>query len=125
MDNNFNPASYYQLNDSNWLKYALKHYDNPHLSSIKEFEEDVKRFSYIISLLNKYDNKGILRERLLLNHITIVCNCFGKEGGINLLYFKIPKQYHYILNTIFLFLNLVKSVDGNIDTMLYKILGEL
>lgn len=113
------------INDSNWLQYALNNYENPHLSSLDDFDEDLKRFSYIISLLNKYENKDILKHRLILNHIIILCNCFGVKGATNLLWYKIPSKHWKILGTFLLYLNMVESLDFDIDHDLYKELNKL
>ena len=41
-----------ELNESNLLLYAAKHYTNPSFSDIEEFHEDLKRFKYIKILVN-------------------------------------------------------------------------
>ena len=42
------------LNDENFLLYAVKHYNNPSCSGMKEFQDDLKRFKYIKRLLRRY-----------------------------------------------------------------------
>ena len=46
-------------------------YTNPQCENIEEFYEDMNRIKYIKRLLGRYHNKGLLRERLVLNHIII------------------------------------------------------
>lgn len=65
------------LSDSTFTLYGAKHYDNPHCQGVEEFEEDLKRMMYVRKLLNKYRNGGELKDRLILNHIVILHNCFG------------------------------------------------
>ena len=60
------------LNDSNILLYAAKHYYNPTFSDIEEFNEDLKRFKYIKRLINRYLDQDNLGDRLLMNHIIAV-----------------------------------------------------
>ena len=40
-----------ELNDDNYVIFAIKHYENPLSSTMEEFEEDLKRFKYIKRLL--------------------------------------------------------------------------
>ena len=51
----------------------------------KEFHDDLKRFKYIKRLLKKYNTSGILKERLLLNHIILLI-VTGKHHEIFLRY---------------------------------------
>jgi uncharacterized protein YwgA len=52
------------LNDDTFMLYAMKAYDNPMCKSINEFNEDLNRIKYIKRLLNRYDKRKILKERL-------------------------------------------------------------
>ena len=67
----------YKLNDDNFLMFAMKHYDNPQCKNIEEFHEDMNRIKYLKRLFRKYKTSGVLRERLILNHIIIFTNVFG------------------------------------------------
>jgi len=87
---------YDQLDDSNWLLYAAKHYDNPQCYDIDEFEEDIKRFKYIKRLLNKYRETGELRERLILNHIISLNNVFSPEKTTKMLFLKLEGFEEYL-----------------------------
>ena len=59
---------FHDLNDSNFMLYAAKVYDRPN-AVMSEFEEDINRLLYIKRLLTKYYSSGVLKERLILNHI--------------------------------------------------------
>ena len=74
---------YEKITPDNVIMYAIKHYDNPHCMGEKEFEDDLKRFKYIKRLLRKYYDTGILKERLLLNHIIVLNNVFGADACRN------------------------------------------
>ena len=89
--------------------YAIKHYDNPHCENEKEFYDDMKRFKYIKRLLKKYDTSGILKERLLLNHIIILRNLFGNEACVTLLIFKTQREYLSALKSFLIFLNMIRE----------------
>ena len=40
-----------ELNDDNYVLFAIKHYENPHAATMEDFEEDLKRFKYIKRLM--------------------------------------------------------------------------
>ena len=113
------------LSDSDFLKFAFSKYDNPHLSSISEFEADLKRFMYLNNLFKRYkDNPIDLQNRLILNHIVILGNCFSIKGSIEMLNYKIFPEYKYIAQTCLFFLGLVARVDNKLDYYLLDILNE-
>lgn len=94
----------FDLNDDNFLIYAAKHYDRPHIITA-EFEDDLLRIKYVKRLLRKYRHTGDFKERLVLNHIIILSNVFGVHPTVNMLFFKIDKEDYPLLKTILLFLN--------------------
>ena len=89
--------------------YAIKHYENPHCEGEKEFHDDMKRFKYIKRLLKKYKVNGVLKERLLLNHIIILRNLFGNEACVTLLLFKTQSEHLDVLKSFLLFLNMIRN----------------
>ena len=93
-----------ELNDDNYVLFAIKHYENPHAATMEDFEEDLKRFKYIKRLLKKYVVSGELKHHLILNHMIICFNVFG-EGAIPLLFYKIDKEYWSLIKTFLQFLN--------------------
>ena len=69
-----------ELNEDNFLLFAIKHYDNPQCATKDDFYEDLKRFKYIKRLFKRYVKTGVLKTHLLLNHIIVVYNIFGDAG---------------------------------------------
>ena len=117
-----------KITNDNVLLFALRHYDNPQCEGEKEFYDDMKRFKYIKRLLKKYKVDGIVKERLLLNHIIILNNVFGPDACATLLLYKIQPDYWSALKTFLLFLNILTEdelshidIDENVD----KVLKEL
>jgi hypothetical protein len=98
------------LNEKNYIRYAMNNYDNPS-GGIEEFEEDIARVVYLKRLFRKYQKGGVLRERLILNHIITFYNVFGVEVATRLLFFRMDSDLHYILKTFLVFLNYLP--DGN------------
>lgn len=87
---------YDNLTDENFLLYCAKYYDNPQCHSTEEFLEDLNRIKYIKKLITRYIENGDLKERLILNHITILYNVFGAEALCRILFLKMRKQLTYI-----------------------------
>ncbi len=96
---------------------AIKWYNNPGCLSKEEFLEDYNRTKYIKKLFETYLKKGILKERLILNHFTIFFNVFDIEPATRLLYFKLEPKYWRMLKSFLVFLNYHRDdVFDGIDT---------
>lgn len=85
-----------RLDQSNFLLYAAKHYDNPQCFDTIEFYEDLKKFKYIKRLINRYVEDGDLKERLILNHIVVLFNLFGVHATIRMLFVKCEGLESYL-----------------------------
>jgi hypothetical protein len=85
-----------RLDDSNFLLYCAKHYDNPQCHDTEEFYEDLRRIKYIKKLITRYVVTGDLKERLILNHIIILNNVFGPTHLCRIFFLKMEKQMKYI-----------------------------
>ena len=119
---------YENITTGNVMMFAIKHYDNPQCEGEKEFHDDMKRFKYIKRLLRKHKDSGILKERLLLNHIIILNNLFGPEACVTLLLFKIQKEYWETLKSFLLYLNMIRDDELSEieeDKQILDILGKL
>lgn len=92
-----------KLEESTFLFYASKYYDNHQCHDILEFEEDLKRFQYLRKLFGRYKQLGDLKERLILNHLIIIYNCFGTHAT-NMLFMKL-EDYHEYLKPFVVYLN--------------------
>ena len=119
---------YEKITPDNVLMYAIRNYTNPHCEGEKEFEDDLKRFKYIKRLLRKYYDTGVLKERLLLNHIIVLNKVFGADACATLLLYKIQEDYWPVLKSFLLFLNILRDDELNHinkDENVEKILKEL
>lgn len=103
-----------KLNEQNFLLFCAKHYDNSKYASTEEFVEDLNRLKYIKKLITRYIENGDLKERLILNHIIILSNCFGPEILCKILYFKLKPQMRYIKPFLIL-LNVLPEKLYNVD----------
>lgn len=95
-----------ELNESNYLLFAIKFYDNPQAVTREDFESDLKRIRYIKRLLKRYKNTGDLKVHLILNHLIILFNVFG-EAVIPLLFYHLEKDLWSAIKSFLIFLNRV------------------
>jgi hypothetical protein len=111
-----------ELNESNYLLFAIKFYDNPQAVTKEDFDDDLKRIRYIKKLLRKYKKDGVLKSHLLLNHLTVLFNVFD-DAAIPLLFYSIEKDLWPSLKSFLLFLNRIpeypKTKLNDIDEDLY------
>jgi hypothetical protein len=99
----------FELNNENFLMFAIKHYDNPNCRGIVEFNEDLKKFKYIKRLLSRYKAGKGLKVRLILNHIIVLNNLFGPDACVKMLFFKFEEKYWSQIKTFLVFLNLMPT----------------
>tara|TARA_R110002020_G_scaffold187279_1_gene385476 strand:+ start:125 stop:517 length:393 start_codon:yes stop_codon:yes gene_type:complete len=93
-----------ELNEKNFLIFAIKNYENPHAVTREDFDKDLNHFKYIKRLLKRYRNNGDLRTHLLINHFIILYNIFG-EAATPMLFYKIDRDYWDVVKTFIIFLN--------------------
>ena len=93
-----------ELNESNYILFAIKHYENPHCVTRDDFDEDMKRFKYLKRLLKRYLRRGPLRIHLIINHLIILYNVFN-DAATPLLFYNMEQQYWGILKTFLMYLN--------------------
>jgi len=120
-----------KLNKDTFELFAAKHYENPTCISLSEFQEDLSRFIYLHKLFKRYENNGVLCERLILNHIIVIYNVFQPTAAATeLLFFRIPRNHWPLLRTFLIYLNYLPEkndstiehgVDLNVAAALRKI----
>ena len=93
-----------ELNEDNYIFFAIKHYNNPHCTTKEEFDEDLKRFKYVKKLIRKYLNSDILKHHLILNHLILLFNVFN-DATVPLLFFKIERNCWPVLKSFLIYLN--------------------
>ena len=93
-----------ELNEDNYIFFAIKYYNNPQCTTREEFDEDLKRFKYVKKLIRKYLNTGVLKHHLILNHLIILFNVFN-DATVPLLFYKIESNCWPVLKSFLLYLN--------------------
>ena len=101
------------LNDDNFLMFAMKEYNDIQCTDIEEFYDDLKKIKYIKRLFNIYKNNGQLKERLILNHLIVFYNVFPIQAGTRILFYKIEKSFWPMLKTFLIFLDrMPETIDS-------------
>ena len=95
----------------------MQHYDNPQCVEVEEFNDDLRRIKYIKRLFNQYDMDGVLKERLILNHIIVFFNVFQTRAATRILFFKIEEKFWPMLKTFLFYLSYmpedkIESING-------------
>lgn len=97
------------LNDDNFLMYAIKCYTSPHCIQ-SEFDGDIKRTKYLKRLFRRYKITKSVKERLILNHIILLNNVFGPTATSRILFYRIDERDYDILKTFLAYLNIMPDV---------------
>ena len=93
-----------ELNEDNFLLFAIKNYENPQAVTKEDFDKDLNHFKYIKRLLKRYRNTGQLKTHLLINHFIVLYNIFG-EAATPMLFYKIERDLWDVMKTFIIFLN--------------------
>ena len=93
-----------ELNDDNYLLFAIKYYENPHAVTREDFEEDLKKIKYVKRLLRRYVNNNTLKTHLILNHLTVLFNVFG-DAAVPLLFFNLEEDLWSSIKSFLVFLH--------------------
>lgn len=93
-----------ELNEDNYLLFAIKFYDNPQSITMDDFESDLKRFRYVKRLLKRYKNTGELKTHLILNHLIVLFNVFN-DAAVPLLFYNLDSDLWPSIKSFLLFLN--------------------
>jgi len=93
-----------ELNEENFLLFAIKHYENPQAVTKEDFNKDLNHFKYIKRLLKRYKSSGDLKIHLLINHFIILYNIFG-DAATPMLFYKIERDLWSSIKTFIVFLD--------------------
>ena len=100
-----------ELNEDNFLLFAIKNYENPQAVTKEDFEKDLNHFKYIKRLVNRYLATNELSERLILNHLIVIFNMFGIEAGCKILELKLDQRHWPVIKPFLIFLRYIKNTE--------------
>ena len=107
-----------ELNDDNYLLFAIKYYENPNAVTRDDFEDDLKKIKYVKRLLRRYINTNTLKTHLILNHLTVLFNVFG-DAAVPLLFFNLEEDLWASIKAFLVFLDkLPESPKSAIDNII-------
>ena len=121
---------FHELNEDNYMMFAIRNYDNPQAITSEDFYDDLKRLKYIKRLLRRYKKTGVLKTHLLLNHFLSVYNVFG-DAATPLLFYKIDVDLWSSMKSFVIYLGRLPEVpktslhDVMVDLDVYKALTEV
>jgi len=95
-----------ELNENNYLLFAIRFYNNPHALTKEDFEDDLKRIKYVKRLLKRYKNTGVLKTDLILNHLTVLFNVFD-DAATPLLFYNLEEDLWPAIKSFLIFLKRV------------------
>lgn len=101
------------LTDENFVLFAAKVYERPQ-AVMSEFEDDLNRILYLKRLLTKYYITGVLKDRLVLNHIIILYNVFGLEAT-RMLFLKLDERDLEVIKPFLMFTKVLPEVVQGIN----------
>jgi len=93
-----------ELNEDNYLFFAIKNYNNPSCATKEDFFTDMNRFKYLKRLFKKYVKSGELKTHLILNHIIVLYNIFD-DAATPLLLYKLDRELWEPLKTFLIFID--------------------
>ena len=93
-----------ELNEDNYILFAIKYYENPQSVTMDDFESDLKRIRYVKRLLKRYKNTGELKTHLIVNHLIILFNVFN-DAAVPLLFYNLEKEMWPSIKSFLIFLN--------------------
>lgn len=107
--------------------YMASHYTESLTEEVCDFEDDLKRIKYIKRLLSKYKNTGVMKTRLMINHIVILINSLGPFATTRILLYKIDEEHHEVISTFLHKLNALGDFlqsEMSIDESVCKLINK-
>ena len=105
---------FHELNDDNYLLFAIKFYENPHAVTREDFEDDLKKIKYVKRLLRRYQNSNVLKTHLILNHLTVLFNVFG-DAAVPLLFYNLERDLWSAIKSFLVFLGKLPEYPRSSD----------
>ena len=97
-----------RLDEESFLLFAAKCYDIRMAASTEEFYDDLRRFQHLKRLFKRYEEDDDLKVRLILNHLTVIYNCFG-AGATTMLFYRL-EEYHKSLKPFVVMLGYLPEI---------------
>lgn len=99
----------YPLTSKNILSYCAAHYKNNSCICEKEFQDDAALAKKIRKIILQKQRNEKINDRVLTNHIIIMCNVFGVLPAIRIILFFLEEHHYDDIFPIFYELNMVNK----------------
>ena len=94
------------LNDDNYMMFAMKYYENIQCTSVDEFNDDLNKNQVCEKIVQSVFLKLVeLKTNLILNHLIVIYNVFEYQAATRLLFYSIEKKFYSILKPFLIFLD--------------------
>ena len=103
------------LTEENYILYAVQNYDNHQCTGLKEFYDDLNYIKYTKRLFNRYLTTGVLKDRLIINHLIFLYNNFKPEAMTRIVFLKMEEKYWSLLKPFLIQLNYLPGVVYGIN----------
>jgi len=100
------------VNDGNFMMFAIKHYNSPSCTGEAEFREDLARIRSIGRSFSRYKKVGKINERLVLNHLIVLYNVFEPQAMTKMLAFKLKDYLEYLKPFLMLISMWPERIEG-------------
>lgn len=87
------------LTTENYRLIAAKLYRNPILVD-SEFAQDLILINRIINRVKKFADSGELKVKMLYNHYTVACNCFGTDYVHRAIFLLADSSIHQLMLSV-------------------------
>jgi hypothetical protein len=115
-----------KLNDENFELFGIRNYYNPRCVDAEEFYEDLKRFKYVKRLITRYRENSDPPVNLLLNHLVVIFNVFGIDGGLKMLEFKVSNTEDWkIIKPFLIYLKVIDNTKYTSISMDQRVVERL
>ena len=105
------------LNEKNYVMFAMKYYDNLQCTSVEEFNEDLNKIKYVKRLFNRFLETGELRTNLIMNHLIILFNVFH-DAAVPLLFYNLEEELWPIVKSFLVYLKRIPEYPKTkVDTI--------
>ena len=77
-------------------------------AATEEYYDDLRRFQHLKRVFKRYEEDDDLKVRLILNHLTVIYNCFG-AGATTMLFYRL-EEYHKSLKPFVVMLGYLPEI---------------
>jgi len=120
-----------ELNEDNFILFAIKNHDNPESITTDDFFEDLKLFRKLRNVIRKFIRKNDKKHfNLCINTVLHLKNIFG-DGTAPLIFYTVENEYYPYVKTFLKCLNFIPEATSEefkkipLDPLTLKLFEEI